>query len=266
MAAAMIGSAAFFAPLQRTSPYKAVPPVIWNCDMSIRIFSAAIVLGRVKDANRPFVGWVERSDDPPSLLGTENFGGSSLRSTHPPYAADGLPKAGCWGKPCKMPVLPPVKKFVSQTGVRIYRIPCQVLPALSARVYLLLGAGPPTLVDTGSGLEMSTRHILAGVETVRREFNEPIHLGDIGRIMISHGHTDHVGGLPDLLPLTAAQVAIHPLDREVITSNREFARGSANSRFSAASRRRSGPAGSTDEPFATDRKGHRRREGGMGAS
>ncbi len=69
-----------------------------------------------------------------------------------------------------MPVLPPVKKFVSQTGVRIYRIPCQVLPALSARVYLLLGAGPPTLVDTGSGLEMSTRHILAGVGTVRQEF------------------------------------------------------------------------------------------------
>ena len=129
-----------------------------------------------------------------------------------------------------MPALPPVKKFLSQTGVRIYRISCQVLPALSARVYLLLGAGEPTLVDTGSGLETSTGDILAGVETVRQEFGESVRVGDIRRIIISHGHTDHVGGLPDLLPLTGAQVAIHPLDREVITANREFARGSEDLR------------------------------------
>ena len=125
-----------------------------------------------------------------------------------------------------MPVLPPVKKFVSQSGVRIYRIPCQVLPTLSARVYLLLGAGPPTLVDTGSGLGASTRHILAGLETIRREFGEPLHAGDIGRIIISHGHLDHIGGLPDLLQLAAAEVAIHPLDRAAVTSHREYALGS----------------------------------------
>ena len=112
-----------------------------------------------------------------------------------------------------MPALPPVKKFVSQTGVRIYRIPCQTFPAFSARVYLLLGAGQPTLVDTGSGLGTSTRDILVGMETVRQEFGEPVRVGDIRRIIVSHGHTDHVGGLPDLLPLMAAQVAIHPFDR-----------------------------------------------------
>ena len=73
-----------------------------------------------------------------------------------------------------MPHLPPVSRFESNTGVRIYRIPCRVFETLSARVYLLLGAGPVTLVDTGSGLELCNRDILAGLETVRREFGESV--------------------------------------------------------------------------------------------
>jgi glyoxylase-like metal-dependent hydrolase (beta-lactamase superfamily II) len=122
-----------------------------------------------------------------------------------------------------MPALPPVKKFVSNTGVRIYRIPCQVFETLSARVYLLLGAGPPTLVDAGSGLGNSTRDILAGVSAVEDEFGEPVQPADIGRIIISHGHADHIGGLPELLrAMPAAQVAAHPLDSMAISSHREY--------------------------------------------
>ncbi len=120
-----------------------------------------------------------------------------------------------------MSVLPPVKKFVSDTGLRIYRIPCQVFDVLSARVYLLLGAGVPTLVDAGSGLGTSTADILAGVDAVRSEFGEPVGIEDVGRILISHGHPDHVGGLPELLERSKAEVAVHPLDRGVVTSHRE---------------------------------------------
>jgi glyoxylase-like metal-dependent hydrolase (beta-lactamase superfamily II) len=121
-----------------------------------------------------------------------------------------------------MPALPPVKKFVSNTGVRIYRIPCQVFETLSARVYLLLGAGPPTLVDAGSGLGDSTRQILAGIATVHSHFAEPVRAGDVARIIVSHGHADHIGGLPELLKHMAAQVAVHPLDRGAITAHREY--------------------------------------------
>jgi glyoxylase-like metal-dependent hydrolase (beta-lactamase superfamily II) len=122
-----------------------------------------------------------------------------------------------------MSALPPIKKFLSNSGVRIYRIPCQVLETLSARVYLLVGAGPPTLVDAGSGLGSSTRHILAGIEAVRDDFGEDVRPGDVRRILITHGHVDHVGGLPELLRIMPALVAIHPLDRAAIASHREYA-------------------------------------------
>ncbi len=120
-------------------------------------------------------------------------------------------------------MLPPVKKFISNTGVRIYRIPCQVFDSLSARVYLLLGAGEPTLVDVGSGLGTSTADIIAGLEAVHSKFGEPFGIGDIRRIIISHGHPDHIGGLPELLDRTKAEVAVHPLDRVAVVLHREHA-------------------------------------------
>jgi glyoxylase-like metal-dependent hydrolase (beta-lactamase superfamily II) len=116
-----------------------------------------------------------------------------------------------------------VKQFVSNSGVRLYRIPCQVFETLSARVYLLVGAGPPTLVDTGSRLEASTRQILDGLEAVRAEFGEAVGAGDIGRIILTHGHGDHVGGLGELLRRMSAEVAIHPLDSRAIVAPREHA-------------------------------------------
>ncbi|HUT12668.1 MAG TPA: MBL fold metallo-hydrolase [Thermoguttaceae bacterium] len=122
-----------------------------------------------------------------------------------------------------MPTLPAVKQFVSSNAVRIYRIPCRVFEHLTARVYLLLGAGPPTLVDTGSGSGESTRDILAGLETVRTEFGEPVRPGDLRRIIITHGHVDHVGGLWELRQVTQADVAIHPLDCRAITAPDERA-------------------------------------------
>ncbi len=118
-----------------------------------------------------------------------------------------------------MPSLPSVKRFDAGNGVRIYRIACEVFTYLTARVYLLLEAGVPTLVDTGSGQGESSCQILAGIETVRTEFGETVRPADIRRIVITHGHFDHAAGLWDMLAeMKQAEVAIHPLDSRAITA------------------------------------------------
>ena len=118
-------------------------------------------------------------------------------------------------------MLPAVQRFVASTGARIYRLPCEAFPDLIAFAYLVLEAGVPTLVDTGSGYGDSNAQLLAGLEAVRTDFGEPIGLADIRRILITHGHIDHFGGLPLFVERTGAQVAIHELDRRILTAYEE---------------------------------------------
>jgi glyoxylase-like metal-dependent hydrolase (beta-lactamase superfamily II) len=118
--------------------------------------------------------------------------------------------------------LPPVKRFDSNTGVRIYRIACQVFEHLTARVYLLLGAGPPTLVDAGSHSTKSTSQILEGFEAIHRDYHENLHVENLGRILITHRHPDHLGGLETLCRLANVQVGVHPLDKIAIVSGEQY--------------------------------------------
>lgn len=117
--------------------------------------------------------------------------------------------------------LPPVERFETSSGVRIYRVSCHAFPRLVTHVYLLVGAGPVTLVDTGSGLGESTRELFAGFEQLRARFDERAGPGDIERIIISHGHHDHFGGLVQFRGKVTARVGIHPLDRWVLTGYEE---------------------------------------------
>lgn len=115
-----------------------------------------------------------------------------------------------------------VRRFESSSGVRIYRLPCEGLAELPGRAYLLLGAGPPTLVDTGASHE-GTRQLLEGLEAVRLQFGEPVRPQAIQRILVTHAHFDHIGGLAALRRLSGAQVGVHPLDRRAVEAWDEHA-------------------------------------------
>jgi glyoxylase-like metal-dependent hydrolase (beta-lactamase superfamily II) len=77
-----------------------------------------------------------------------------------------------------------------------------------ANVYLLLGS-PLTLVDTG----------MPGSEEVILSYLASLDLAaaDLGRIVITHYHLDHVGSLAALKQRTSAQVFAHPGDAPFIS-------------------------------------------------
>jgi glyoxylase-like metal-dependent hydrolase (beta-lactamase superfamily II) len=117
--------------------------------------------------------------------------------------------------------LPPVQRFESSEGHRIYRIAMEAFPGFIVYAYLLLGAGVPTLIDTGSGFGNSNDHLLEGLKAVREAFGEPLGLKDIRRILVSHGHIDHFGGVAFMVEQTGAEVGVHEIDRRVLTAYEE---------------------------------------------
>ncbi|MDX1992202.1 MAG: MBL fold metallo-hydrolase [bacterium] len=121
-----------------------------------------------------------------------------------------------------MTSLPAIQRFVTSTGARIYRIPLQVFSNFMGYSYLVLEAGTPALVDAGSNVGESSHQLLAGLQTIRDEFGEKIAITDIDRILVTHGHIDHFGGVAFMVEQTGgAHVGIHELDRRVLTSYEE---------------------------------------------
>jgi len=122
-----------------------------------------------------------------------------------------------------MSTLPPIERYQPLQGIVLYRLPMRVFPSgFVAYAYVLLGFDSPILIDTGSGFGDSTQDLLDGLEALRCEYGEALRPTDIKRILITHGHVDHMGGLADMLKATGgAAVGIHPLDRRVLTNYEE---------------------------------------------
>jgi glyoxylase-like metal-dependent hydrolase (beta-lactamase superfamily II) len=79
---------------------------------------------------------------------------------------------------------------------------------IAGRVYMIDDPDGVTLVDTG--LELAAERILSQLEAAGRVPS------DIKRILITHAHMDHVGGLPKLKEASGAEIICSVGERPVV--------------------------------------------------
>jgi glyoxylase-like metal-dependent hydrolase (beta-lactamase superfamily II) len=77
------------------------------------------------------------------------------------------------------------------------------------------------IIDVGSGSAESNADLLAGFAALGESWGERLAWADLRRVLITHGHIDHYGGLGMVRELSSAPITVHELDRRVLNNHRE---------------------------------------------
>jgi glyoxylase-like metal-dependent hydrolase (beta-lactamase superfamily II) len=110
----------------------------------------------------------------------------------------------------------PKSRFMETNSQKIHRIELPVpFPIETTNVYLV-DEEPLTIIDTG----LKTAQSAQILEDSLRKLGYRI--GDIKRILITHGHIDHYGQAKKLSSLSGAEIYIHPLEYQRVRSVAQF--------------------------------------------
>jgi glyoxylase-like metal-dependent hydrolase (beta-lactamase superfamily II) len=127
-----------------------------------------------------------------------------------------------------------IRTFTTSGGANIYQLPLELFPWMWGYAYLVRlaesagsrkesegGQKGWVLIDSGSGYGNSNRHLDEGFRSVSSLTGEAVSYQDLAYILVTHGHIDHVGGLPHVLQQTGAPLGVHELDRRILTHYEE---------------------------------------------
>lgn len=114
-----------------------------------------------------------------------------------------------------------IEQFRSSHGHTIYCLPTRSFEGMVTNLYLIDDGQQLTLVDCGAGVAEGNQDLLDGLEALNETFSQKIRLADLDRILITHGHLDHFGGLPFVRRFSDAPAGIHLLDRRILVRYEE---------------------------------------------
>jgi len=97
----------------------------------------------------------------------------------------------------------------------------ETFPGHVNNIYLILDGDLITLLDVGSGLEMSNEGLERRVAEVRERFREEVTLEQVQHVIISHAHMDHFGWTGRFARPGGAEVYVHELDARVLNNFEE---------------------------------------------
>lgn len=113
-----------------------------------------------------------------------------------------------------------LQKYVSSGGTTAYKLPVEAFPDHVTNCYLVM-TDPITLLDTASGREEANRQLVECFDGISEQFGEKVALKDVGRVIVTHAHIDHFGGVNFVMGECEAELSIHELDASAIEHFRE---------------------------------------------